>query len=61
MMSSDLCYQKADECASRAAECPEAVMRADWMGMATQWRLLGDDGNGQSTTARLMRGPRILG
>ena len=36
-------------------------MRADWMGMATQWRLLGDDGNGQSTTARLMRGPRILG
>ena len=30
-------------------------MRADWLEMAGQWRLLGGDGTAQSTMARLMR------
>jgi hypothetical protein len=61
MMSSDLCYQKADECELRAAECPEALMRADWLEMAGQWRRLGDDGTAQSTMARLMSKARVPG
>ncbi len=61
MMTSDVCYQKADECELRATECPEAVMRADYLEMAGQWRLLGDDGTAQSTTARLMHKARVPG
>jgi hypothetical protein len=60
MMSSVLCYQKAQECELSAAESPEAVLRADFLQMARQWRLLGDDGTDQSTTARLMQQRRAL-
>lgn len=42
-------------CEARAAACEEPSMRADWLGMADQWRRLGGDQNAQATTARLMR------
>ena len=59
MMAPDACYEKSDLCELRATESPEGSIRAGWLEMAKHWRLLGDDGNAQSTMARLMQGPNI--
>ncbi|MHB8528294.1 MAG: hypothetical protein ACYC8V_02135 [Caulobacteraceae bacterium] len=48
-------------CEVRGSECAEPVMRADWLGMASHWRRLGDDENAQATTARLLQGARVPG
>ena len=60
MMTSDLCYQRAETCEMRGAGCGEP-MRADWLDMAAKWRRLGDDGSAQGTTARLMREAHTAG
>lgn len=54
MKSSHACYQEAEKCERRGAQCQAAVLRDQWLDMAGEWRRLGDDGNARGTLARLM-------
>lgn len=57
-VSTNLCG-KAQMCKDRAASALDAAHCADWLEMATHWRELAGDLNGQATLARLMHMNRI--
>jgi hypothetical protein len=56
MMTPDCCKQKAMSCETRAAECSDARVRAQWLEMAAQWHEIVRDESVQATLARLMTG-----
>ena len=53
-MTSVECLEKAALCRIQADLCPTPDERASWLGMAEEWRALGDDDGSGATLARLM-------
>ncbi|MDB5430665.1 MAG: hypothetical protein JWP35_1781 [Caulobacter sp.] len=46
-------------CAGQAEQSLDAGMRAEWLGMATRWRVMGEDADGRGMIGRLMHAARL--
>lgn len=59
MMSSSACFDKAAMCEVQAEQSLDEGVRADWLGMAAYWRVMGEDADGRGVIGRLMHGPPL--